>query len=242
MNYAIVFAGGVGRRMNNGALPKQFLELNNKPIIIYTLEQFEMNNNVDGIIVVCVSGWKEYLRKKIDLFGLKKVKKILTGGSSALESQFVGVRYIKENLVVNGKDTYVLLHDGVRPLVDQETINSNIKDVKIYGSAITVVPAIETIAISSTNSKISKLLNRDDCLMARAPQSYRLDKLWRTYLEAKNDENLSFIDSATMMQTYGCELHTVLGKTNNIKVTTPVDFYIFKAIMDARMNEQVFGG
>ncbi|MDG2978942.1 IspD/TarI family cytidylyltransferase [Latilactobacillus curvatus] len=239
MNYAIIFAGGVGNRMQNGALPKQFLELNNKPIIIYTLDQFEMNEAIDGIVVVCVSGWEDYLQKKIDLFGIKKVVKILTGGSSAIESQFIGLDYINK---LNQEDSIVLLHDGVRPLIDQKTINDNVKCVQERGSAITVVPAIETISFSGEEGKITELIDRDKCLMARAPQSYLLKNVYNAHLKAQAENRTDFIDSATMMEHYGYDLYTVEGSTKNIKVTTPMDYYIFKAILDAQNNEQVFGG
>lgn len=242
MDYAVIFAGGVGRRMHNGALPKQFLELNDKPIIIYTLEQFERNPQIDGIVVVCVSGWEEYLREKIGFFGLKKVKIVLTGEKTAFESQFVGINYVREHLSEDDSDTFVLLHDGVRPLVDQNTINKNIECVHENSSAITVVPAIETIAIRTEDGSIQDLLNRANCMMARAPQSYRLSVLDTVYNEALSDNNLDFIDTATMMNHYRYQLSTVTGGTDNIKVTTPTDYYIFKAIMDAKSNEQIFGG
>lgn len=240
MNYAIIFAGGVGKRMHNGALPKQFLELHSKPIIIYTLEKFERNKNIDGIVVVCVSGWEEYLQNKIDLFGLKKIRKILTGGSSAIESQFIGIEFVKKELT-NNDDTIILLHDGVRPLIDEKTINDNVKSVEENGSAITIVPAIETIGFSNKSGEIDKFVDRSKCVMARAPQSYFLNDIYNAHLEVQKNGNVDFIDSATMMQSLGIKLHTVLGNTNNIKVTTPTDFYIFRAILDAQENQQIFG-
>lgn len=238
MNYAIIFAGGVGNRMQNGALPKQFLELNDKPIIIYTLEQFEYNDMIDGIIVVCVAGWEDYLQKKLDFFGITKVTKILTGGSSAIESQFIGLDFINN---LGEGNSIVLLHDGVRPLIDQETITKNVECVQKNGSAITVVPAIETISFSGEEGKITKLIEREKCLMARAPQSYLLKNIYNAHLMAQKENRIDFIDSATMMEHYGFDLFTVEGSTSNIKVTTPTDYYIFKAIIDARSNQQVFG-
>lgn len=241
MNYAIIFAGGVGRRMHNGALPKQFLELHEKPIIIYTLEKFEHDQNIDGIVVVCVKGWEQYLQKKIDLFNLVKVNKILAGGSSAIESQFIGLEYVKKHLS-SDDNTVVLLHDGVRPLIDEVTIDKNIASVRANRSAITIVPAIETIGFSDTDGELDKFVDRSKCVMARAPQSYYLNDIFNTHLKAREDENFDFVDSATMMQHYGFKLHTVRGNTNNIKVTTPTDFYIFKAILDAQESAQIFGG
>lgn len=239
MNYAIIFAGGVGNRMKNGAMPKQFLELHNKPIIIYTLEKFERNSEIDQIIVVCVKGWEKYLQDKISLFGLKKVVKILTGGVTAVQSQFVGLQYIHD--LDNSSNAIVLLHDGVRPLIDDKTITKNVQSVRNNGNAITVVPAIETIGFISDNEKLDKFMDRSKCVMARAPQSYYLDDIYGTHLKAQAEGNESFVDSATMMQHYGTALCTVEGNTNNIKVTTPTDFFIFRAILDAEENQQIFG-
>lgn len=241
MNYALIFAGGVGRRMQNGALPKQFLELDGKPIIIYTLEQFEKNKLIDGIIIVCVTGWEDFLQRKIDQFSLKKVKKILTGGESAIQSQFIGLKYIEENFDSNN-DTIILLHDGVRPLIDQNTINNNVKCAKEKGSAITVVPATETIGFSKKKGEINQLLDRARCVMARAPQTFRGRDIFEAHLKAQKKGMDNFIDSATLMNYFNYPLYTVEGSTKNIKVTTPADYFIFKAIIEAQKNEQIFGG
>lgn len=241
MNYAIVFAGGVGRRMQNGSLPKQFLELNGKPIIIHTLDKFEQSPLIDAIVVVCVSGWETYLQKKVDFFGLKKVVAILTGGKTAEASQFVGLDYVKANLAVD-KSTIVLLHDGVRPLIDQELIKNNILCVKKYGSAITVVPAIETVGLSEKPGTLARFVDRSKCVLARAPQSYLFNNIFSARLKASADQKNNFIDSATMMQYYGYSLHTVEGSPSNIKITTPTDFFVFKALVDAQETQQIFGG
>lgn len=241
MNYGVIFAGGVGRRMNNGALPKQFLEVHGKPIIIYTLEKFERDINIDGIVIVCVSGWEDYLQDKISQFGLKKVKKILTGGKESSDSQYIGVKYIFDELP-HDEHTCVLLHDGVRPLIDQATIDKNIAVVHEKGTAITVVPAIETVGVGQNAGELDRFVDRSKCVLARAPQSYRLEDLHRVFERAHAEHRNDFIDSATMMQHYGYSLYTVTGSTDNIKVTTPTDFYIFRAILDAQESSQIFGG
>lgn len=241
MNYAVIFAGGVGRRMNNGALPKQFLEVHGKPIIIYTLEKFEHDKNIDGIVAVCVAGWEDYLQKKAELFGITKLKVVLTGGKEAIDSQYIGVKYIIDHLD-HDADTVVLLHDGVRPLIDQKTIDENITTVHEKGTAITAVHAIETIGVGVTDGKLDQFVDRSKCVMARAPQSYRVESLFETFTKAQASDHHEFVDSASMMQFYGNELYTVMGSTDNIKVTTPTDFYIFRAILDAQENSQIFGG
>lgn len=139
------------------------------------------------------------------------------------------------------EDTIVLIHDGVRPLIDEATISKNIESVKEHGTAITVTPAIETITIvTAEHDVVGKIIERAKVQMAKAPQSFRLGELWRGHHKAEND-NLEFIDSASMMQHYGFKLYTVQGKPENIKITTPNDFYTFRALVDARENSQIFG-
>lgn len=236
-NIAIIFAGGTGKRMNTRSRPKQFLELHNKPILIYTLEEFEKHPEIDGIILVSLEEWIDYCKELIAKFYLKKVKAVVPGGNTAIESQRMGLLKAEE---LYGKDAIVLIHDGVRPLIDSETISKNIESVKVHGSAITVTPAIETITIKNDSGEIGQIIERSKVQMARAPQSFRLRDILHAHELAKQ-ENQSFIDSASMMQHYGYPLFPVEGLPENIKITTPNDFYTFRALVDARENSQIFG-
>lgn len=238
-NIALIFAGGVGKRMKNGALPKQFLELEGKSIIIYTLEKFENCPEITDIVVVCVAGWEERLEKLILQDGISKVRAVVTGGKNPQESQFNGLKKIKEVLAPSDEDI-ILIHDGVRPLVDEETILRNIESVKENGSAITVTPAIETI-VKTSGDQISNVAKRSDFVMGKAPQSYFFNEALTAYEKAFADGNVDFVDSASLMFSYGKELHTVEGSTNNIKITTPVDYFIFKGIHEAQKQENIFG-
>ncbi len=238
MNIALVFAGGTGQRMNCKRLPKQFLELDNKPIIIHTLEHFENHNNIDGIVVVCLDGWIDYLQKLLTKFNITKVGAIVTGGDSGQDSIYNGLAKIGE---LYPSDSVVLVHDGVRPLIDEETISLNIECVKKNGSAITVTPAIETIVYGSEAGTVGDILDRKNCSLAKAPQSFILRELLDAHNKARQENNHSFIDSASLMKHYGHTLHTVEGYPFNIKITTPTDFYIFRAIKDAIKNEQIMG-
>lgn len=238
-NIALIFAGGVGNRMRNGSLPKQFLELDGKPIIIYTLEKFEYCKEITDIVVVCVNGWEKYLSDLINNFNLHKIRGIVLGGRNPQESQYNGLKYINSHMKTD-QETVVLLHDGVRPLVDEDTIIKNIKSVRKYGSAITVTPAIETI-VSEKKSFISKVARRNDFVMGKAPQSYYFNMAFNKYTQAYRDRKTDFIDSASLMFNYGVKLATVNGSTNNIKITTPVDYYIFKGIKEAQKQENIFG-
>ena len=137
-------------------------------------------------------------------------------------------------------DSVVLIHDGVRPLIDEDTISNNIESVKANGSAITVSPAIETIAVKTETGEIGEIIERSKVEMARAPQSFFLADILEAHEKAKKD-GISFIDSASLMRHYGHKLFTVEGLPENIKITTPNDFYTFRALVDARENSQIFG-
>ncbi len=236
-NVAVIFAGGTGKRMNTTSKPKQFLELHGKPILVYTLELFQQAPSIDGIVIAMLEEWIPYTEELIEKYRISKVRDIISGGSTGQESIFHGVSRAYE--LYQG-ESVVLIHDGVRPLVDVETIEKCVKSVNEYGSAITVSPATETIALKGEDS-VGTILPRQECLLAKAPQCFKLEDFYRAHLQAKESGNMEFIDSASLMQYYGYDLHTVEGPAENIKITTPGDFYIFRAIVDARENSQIFG-
>lgn len=236
-NVAVIFAGGVGKRMNTKSKPKQFLELHGKPVLVYTLEQFNNHVEIDGIVLVVLEQWIDYCRKLIKKFCLNKVKAVIAGGDSAFSSQKKGLLKVKDCFP---GDSIVLIHDGVRPLVDEDTITKNIDAVKKYGSSITVTQAIETITMKDETGKVGQIIERSKCELARAPQSFYLKNILEAH-EKADQEGQTFIDSASMMQFYGYPLYTVEGSPDNIKITTPTDFYIFRALVDARENSQIFG-
>lgn len=236
-NIAIIFAGGTGNRMNTKSKPKQFLELHNKPILVYTLEVFNNHSEIDGIILVILESWVGYCEELVEKFRLNKVKAVVAGGETALQSQRNGLVKAEE---LFGTDSIVLIHDGVRPLVDEETISRNIESVKTRGTAITVTPAIETITVRTETGEVGEIIERSKVEMARAPQSFYLSEILEAHRRSE-EEGLTFIDSASMMQHYGHKLYTVEGSPENIKITTPNDFYTFRALVDARENSQIFG-
>ena len=238
MNIAIIFAGGTGQRMNSRTRPKQFLELHGKPIIIYTLEHFEQHEQIDGIIVVCVAGWIDYCRELLKKYQITKVKAVIPGGETGMLSRFEGVKKAAE---LYPEDTICLMHDGVRPLIDHDLISRNIASVEKYGSGVTVAPAVETIAVKTVNNKVGKIIDRSLCQMAKAPQSFRLGELLKAHQAAVDAGETDCIDTAYLMQQSGHDVYTVEGSAENIKITTPTDFYTFRALMDIRENSQIFG-
>ncbi|GAA0796836.1 2-C-methyl-D-erythritol 4-phosphate cytidylyltransferase [Faecalicatena orotica] len=238
MNYAVIFAGGAGKRMNTKTRPKQFLTLHGKEIIIYTLEHFEKHPEIDGISVVCIEEWIDYLKELLEKYRIHKVKWISPGGSTGQESIFNGLDAMRG--AIDG-DSIVLIHDGVRPLIDEELISSNIRTAKEKGCAVTVVPATETVMLVDDNEEIVRSVDRNKCRVVRAPQSFQYQELLKAHDEAKNKGINDIIDSATMMSEAGYTLYPVLGKPDNIKITTPSDFYTFRAIMEVEENSQILG-
>lgn len=239
MNIAVIFAGGVGKRMNSKTVPKQFLKLHGKEIIIYTIEQFEQCPEIDAIIVVSLNDWIPYLERALTQNGIEKVAKVVPGGETGQESIFHGLKAAQE--VGGAEKNIVLIHDGVRPLIDKETIQKNIYSVQQFGTAITIAPAIETIVETKEDGLVKKIIDRSACKLARAPQSFYLDDVLKAHERAQKDHIYDFIDTATMMKHYGYALYTVEGPAENIKITTPNDFYMFKAYFEAREASDILG-
>lgn len=238
-NFALIFAGGTGSRMKMTTKPKQFLELHGKPIIIHTIEHFERHQDIDKIVVVCVTGWHEYLHQLLAKFQIKKVVAVVGGGETGQLSIFKGLEAVKEHST--SEDDLVLIHDGVRPLIDSDIITANIACVLTKGTAITVKPVIETVIQVNEMNEIQNVVDRDSCQTAVAPQGFYLNDIWDCHLRAQSEGIFDMTDSASLARYYGRSLFTVMGGPENIKITTPSDFYIFKAIYESRENEQIFG-
>ncbi len=235
---AIIFAGGTGQRMNTKTRPKQFLELNGKPIIVHTIEHFQHHPMIDGIVVACLKDWIMEFQRLKKLYCLNKVSAVIPGGENGQQSIYNGLLKAAE---LYTEDSLVLIHDGVRPLIDENTITKDIECVQRFGSAVTVSPAVETVAIRQENGEVGEIIDRKRCEMAKAPQCFYLKDILLAHEKAKEDGNLNFIDSASLMQHYGYDLHTVEGPMENIKITTPSDFYIFRALLNAKENSEIFG-
>lgn len=238
MNIAIIFAGGVGKRMHSGAIPKQFLAHRGKPILVYTLEHFQKSPLIDGIILVSVENWIGKCEELIKQFNLDKVTAIVPGGKNGFMSIDNGLRKAAELYPL---DSTVLIHDGVRPLIDQQIISDCVDGVNKFGSAVTVSPAIETIIKKDDQSQVETIFDRSICQIAKAPQCFRLGDITEAHDKAIAENRDDFIDSACLMFHYGYKLYTVKGPADNIKITTPSDFYVFRAFVEARENSAIFG-
>ena len=149
MNYGLILAGGVGQRMRRTGMPKQFLEVFGKPIIIYTLQKFEYCEDIDEIVIACHSSWKDYMESMLQRYGIKKVRAVISGGKDRQDSVLNGLKYIQANGASD--DDVVVIHDGVRPLIQENILSENVRVAKKYGNAMTVRPVIESVIITSAD-------------------------------------------------------------------------------------------
>lgn len=234
MNHAVIFAGGTGSRMNARNLPKQFLKIYGKPVIIHTLEVFEKCDSIDSIIVVIIKGWEDHLKELLEQYRITKVKKVVSGGDTGQQSIYNGLKEINEGIVV--------IHDGVRPFISSSLIEENIKVATESQVAITCVKAKETL-VSVENKKISGVLSRDISYMARAPQTFDVHLLKSAHSKAIADEDYSFVDSCAIVKNYfpETEINIVECGSENIKITTQEDFYLAKAMFSLEEDEQLYG-
>lgn len=233
----LIFAGGTGRSMGPVSKPKQFLALYGKPIIIYTLEHFENHSEIDDIVVVCLEGYINELQGLLQRYGITKVSQIVPGGKTGHDSIYFGLKAMEKKMK---EGDIVLIHDGVRPLITEELISDNIKAVKAYGAAITVEPARESIVHSRDGILIDEVPNRNNIYIAKAPQSFLFHQIYEAYQKADHD-NIKTIDSAYLCNLYHIPMHMVRSTKNNIKISDPADYYMFRALYEATENQQIFG-
>lgn len=239
MNIGVIFAGGVGSRMHSKDKPKQFLEIYNKPIIIHTIEYFQRNNRIDTIVVVCVDTWIDYFKELVERYRLDKIKKIVPGGRTGQLSIYNGLCAARE--IAKDKEAIVLIHDGVRPLINDKLIDRNIEDVIKYGSSVTSSIVKETIVEIDDEGNVKLVPDRSHSRVAKAPQCFYLRDILSVHERALSRGLEDSVDSCTLMKNYGYKLHMTDGPYENIKITTPDDFYTMRAILQAKEDAQIYG-
>lgn len=231
--------------MRNGGLPKQFLKLLGKPIVIYTLEKFEQCEEIDKVLIVCHGGYIEHMQDLLKLYQIKKVEQIIVGGNDRQNSIQRGLDAIMEKKGEPEDDDIVVIHDAVRPLVELMTIRENIRIARQYGCAITVHPVTESVVITKMEEvELSDFKKRADTYSMTAPQTFRLCEIVAAYRKAisnTDDDNLPLLDAAMVYSWTGGEIHMVKEPGSNIKITTPEDFYLLKAILELEENKCIFG-
>ena len=234
---ALIFAGGAGRRMSSRSKPKQFLEMHGKPIIIYTLEHFEYHDNIGSIIIVCLTEWIKELEGLLKRYGITKVHKIVPGGETGHDSIYNGLVAMKG---MAQEEDIVLVHDGVRPLINGELISANIEAVKKHGSAITVEAVRESVVRSIDGKNIFDVPPRNQMYVAKAPQAFYFGDIFKLYQKARED-GVKTIDSSHLCSIYHKPMHMVQSTKNNLKITEPADFYVYRALYEAMEGQQIFG-
>ncbi len=237
-NIAIIFAGGTGQRFGS-EIPKQFVRVYGKQIIIHTLEVFEQHPEIDEIYVGCIADWIPYLKELVEYYGITKIPEggIIPGGTSGQDTIYQILKKAREK---NTDNDIVLIHDGVRPIVTAREISENIQSVKTNGSAVTCIPFSETPVFSRDGKKISATLSRKQLFRGVAPQSFRLgyilsahDKIRATDIDyAKTYKGGNIVDSASLIRAAFEEPCAIVeGNPNNMKVTTTGDFFALLGIM-----------
>ena len=233
---ALVIAAGVGARTGNH-VPKQFMTVNEKPIVIYTLEKFQNSPHIDSISVVCLSGWEETLRAYALQYGIAKLSKIYVGGGSSQESIFNGLKGLNEEL---GEDDIVVIHDGIRPMVDEDIIKSCIDNCIEHGNGVSTLPVFEQIFRADSEKTTRECIPRDSLRILQTPQAYRFGELFSAYNEGFS-KKVGITGSSyanTLMAELGKTLYFSLGSTKNIKITTADDIAIFKAMLHAEEGKK----
>lgn len=229
MNIALIIAGGNGKRMNQD-IPKQFINVYDKPIIIYTLEGFQKHPEIDAIEVVCIDGWQDVLRAYAKQFNISKLKWVVSGGDTGQESIRNGVFNLEG--ICNEGDT-VIIHDGIRPLVDGTVLSDVIVKCKKYGNAVTSLPYNEQIFKIRDDISTTEYIPRETLRRVQTPQAYKFSNLLWAYKEAF-EKGIGIYGSAytnTMMVDLGETLYFAAGSEKNIKLTTKDDLEMFKAYL-----------
>lgn len=226
MNVALILAGGKGERVEQ-SVPKQFLSIYDKPIIIYTLEAFERHPEVDAIIVSCISGWKEVLAGYARAYNITKLKWIVDGGENGQASARNALLALEPECK---EDDIVIIHDAVRPMIFGEIISDAIHKAQQYGSGLSAVRCQETIMRTNNGETGREGINREDIMRVQTPQAYKFGKALWAHKEALKRGITNAVYTNTLMLELGEELHFSYGSNKNIKITTLEDIDMFKAM------------
>ena len=231
MNIAVLIAGGSGNRMGQD-IPKQFININDKPVLVYTLEGFQQHEDIDAIGIVCIDGWESMVQAYANQFNITKLQWIVKGGNSAQESIYNGVKALEGRAKA---DDIVIIHDGIRPLVEPFVLTDVISKAKEFGNAVTSMPYNEQIFVVSNDdeSTTTQYIPRETLRRVSTPQAYRYDLLREKYEEAfatgVGIQGSNYTN--TMMVQLGVRLHFAAGSDKNIKLTTKDDLELFKGYL-----------
>ena len=228
MNITLIIAGGNGKRMQQ-EIPKQFLNVNDKPIIVYTMEAFQRHPDIDEIGVVCIEGWHEILKAYGRQYRIDKLKWVVAGGENGQDSIRNGVFEAERRYAA---DDILLIHDAIRPLVSSEIISDCIIQSRVHGSAIVTVPCNTAVLRKDETAENShEIVYRNELAMTQTPQAFPIKRIADAHREALERGITNSVASCTMMIELGKKVHFSIGSETNIKITTQDDLKIFKAIL-----------
>ncbi len=222
----VIFAGGTGVRLKSADKPKQFLEVDGKPIIIRTLEKFAFHPEVDAIVVACLAEWIPHLNHLIAEFSIPKITAVVPGGKNGFESIHNGLVTAAESM--NDEDI-VLISDGVRPILTNELISDCIATAREYGTAVPCVPSIDSVLQSPDGTTCRIAMPRNEMFVTQAPQGYRLSRILWAHGEVERLGLPAPVSSSELFISLGEEIHLVAGDQDNIKVTTDYDLHVLKS-------------
>ncbi len=234
MNIALILAAGSGTRMGNAAVPKQFLEIYNKPILVHTIEQFEMHFDIDEIIIVTRKDYIDDIKRWIRQYDLTKVHHVVEGGDTRQISVFNGLTEIKK---FAKDDDIVLIHDSARPLVNSRIISDNIEGAIKYGAVDTVIPSADTIIHSKDGIVIDNVPLRKELFLGQTPQSFRLELIIAAHENANSHEIVNASDDCQLIRKNNGEVYLVPGDKLNFKITTFDDLMMLKALLKIGKTE-----
>lgn len=229
MTIAIILAGGSGVRMGE-KIPKQFLEIEGKPVLAYTLEGIQRHPLIDAIEVVCIPGWEETIRAYGEQYGITKLRYFAPGGATCQESIRNGVEQLREQCTA---EDIIVIHDGIRPLLAPEVLTDVIRVCREHGNAVTAMPYHEQIFVADDECSTTQFIPRDRLRRVSTPQAYRYGVLRAAYERAFR-EGIGIAGASytnTMMVELGERLYFALGSERNIKLTTPDDLALFRALL-----------
>ena len=233
MNIALIIAGGVGQRMGQD-IPKQFINVDNIPVIVYTMAAFQKHPEIDAIEIVCVDGWHEVLYAYAKQFGISKLENVVSGGKNGQDSIRNGLYDIAKRH--NDDNDLVLIHDAIRPLLSEEIISDNIRVCKEHGNAITVIPCNAAMLKTYDGIHSETQVPRDNLKETQTPQTFFLKDIIAAHKEALEKGIVASVASCTMYIELGRKLYMCKGSEKNIKLTTVEDVEIFKALLNAKQD------
>ena len=233
-NIALIIAGGVGARMGQD-IPKQFINVYDKPVIVYTMEAFQRHPDIDAIEIVCIDEWQGALKAYAKQFGIAKLENVVSGGKNGQDSIRNGLYDIVSRY--NGDDDIVLVHDAIRPMVSQEIITDNIRVCRENGNAITVVPCTAAMLKTYDSLSTTEQVPRDNLKITQTPQAFFIKDIVEAHKEALSKGITNSVASCTMYIELGKKLYMSKGSEKNLKLTTTEDIEIFKALLKAKKDE-----